>query len=153
MFRSDLYYRLAVLTIRTPSLKDRDDDLFLLAHHFLREAMTTTGNIVSGFSDEALEELRDHTWPGNLRELRNRIVQSLLRSSGSLVTRSDLNLVSTERRDAPETLHAARDKAERAVLESALSQTGWKMSSAAKRLKISRMTLYRLVEKHGLTRD
>jgi DNA-binding NtrC family response regulator len=153
VFRSDLYYRLAVLTIRTPSLKGRGEDLFLLADHFLREAMNTTGIVVSGFDAGALEGLRNHAWPGNLRELRNKILQALLRSSGPLITREDLNLAEHPGADLPESLHAARDKAEREALEKVLERTGWNMSSAAKRLKISRMTLYRLVEKHGLMRE
>lgn len=152
VFRSDLYFRLAVLTIRSPSLKDRGEDLFLLAKHFLQEAVTTTGITVSGFNEDALEELRGHNWPGNLRELRSRVLQAVLGSTGPWITRADLRLEEAGDPDSSESLHAARDVAERAALKSTLRHTSWNMSRAAKRLKISRMTLYRLVEKHRLTR-
>jgi DNA-binding NtrC family response regulator len=151
-FRSDLYFRLAVLTIRAPNLKDRGDDLLLLADHFLREAMTVTGVTVSGFSQSALDALRSQDWPGNLRELRNWILQAVLQSTGPWVTREDLYSERTGEQEPPPSLHTARDNAEHAVLKSTLNRTSWNMSAAAKRLKISRMTLYRLVEKHGLSR-
>lgn len=151
-FRSDLYFRLAVLTIRAPNLKDRGDDLLLLADHFLREAMTATGVTVSGFSESALDALRSHDWPGNLRELRNWVLQAVLQSTGPWITREDVHFERTGEQNPPASLHAARDKAEHAVLKTTLNRTSWNMSAAAKRLKISRMTLYRLVEKHGLSR-
>jgi transcriptional regulator of acetoin/glycerol metabolism len=76
----------------------------------------------------------------------------VLQSTGPWLTRDDLHLERTGELNFPASLHAARDKAEHAALKSTLNRTGWNMSAAAKRLKISRMTLYRLVEKHGLSR-
>lgn len=152
VFRSDLYSRLAVLTIDVPNLKHRGDDLFSLADYFLQEAVTETGITVSGFNEDALEALRDHSWPGNLRELRYRVFQAVLQSTGPWITREHLQFKEAGQREPPTSLQVARDKAERAVLKSTLHRTHWNMSEAAKRLKISRMTLYRLTEKHGLSR-
>jgi len=152
VFLSDLYSRLAALVIDVPKLKRRGDDLFLLADYFLQEAMTATGITVSGFNKNALEALRSHSWPGNLRELRYRVFQAVLQSSGPWITRDDLQLKHKGEQESPASLQVARDKAERAALKSTLHRTHWNMSEAAKRLKISRMTLYRLAEKHGLTR-
>jgi DNA-binding NtrC family response regulator len=154
-FRSDLYYRLAVLTVSTPNLKDRGDDVYALADHFLREATSLVGTAATGFGEDALEALRSHAWPGNLRELRNRIFQAALQSEGTSITRGDLHLEHLEevgQNNAALSLQDARDEAERETLESTLHRNRWNMSRAARNLKISRMTLYRLIEKHGLKR-
>jgi transcriptional regulator with PAS, ATPase and Fis domain len=91
-FREDLYYRLAVIPIRLPTLRERPEDIPLLAAHFLRRAAAPPGGRVEGFTDEALERLAQHRWPGNVRELENVIERAVTLARGPLVTASDLGL-------------------------------------------------------------
>jgi DNA-binding NtrC family response regulator len=93
-FREDLFFRLNVIRIHLPPLRERPDDLLALAHHFLRCFTRETGRPVRGFTDEALARIRSHAWPGNVRELHNTLERGVLMAEGSRVDAADLALPS-----------------------------------------------------------
>jgi transcriptional regulator with PAS, ATPase and Fis domain len=90
-FRLDLYYRLNVFPIQLPPLRDRKEDIPLLALHFVKKYSTITGKKIEGLSEKVMDELMAYNWPGNIRELENVMERSLLRASGSLVEQVHLN--------------------------------------------------------------
>jgi DNA-binding NtrC family response regulator len=157
-FRADLFYRLAVLVVRTPSLSLRGDDIDLLAKFFLEEAVAAVGAARDArFSDEALDALRRYAWPGNLRELRSCVFHAVIDSKGRIILPGDLSL-GEERGDGAsragprvESLQEARDQSEKRKLELALAINGSNITRTARDLNVSRMTLYRLMAKHGVS--
>ncbi len=149
-FRLDLFYRLQVLAIRVPSLRERGQDIVTLAQHFLSEFGGHNSTQAIGFSRSALARIEQYDWPGNLRELRNRVHQAALDCTGRYITPADLRLERRSGRRGAVTLQEAREAAELQVIRSALSRNGQNMVQAAKELQVSRMTLYRLMQKHGL---
>ena len=149
--RQDLFYRLNVLPLRVPSLRERRDDIPLLAQHFFRMFAKEKGARLMGFSQRALKALQDHSWPGNVRELINRVRSSMIMAQGRLIGPDDLGLGTADTVACRHDLQAARLKAEREAIDSSLEQAGRKVAVAARRLGVSRMTLYRLMDKHGLT--
>ena len=150
-FREDLFYRLAVLVVRTPALHDRAEDIEMLAQHFLADAARATAKV--GFTKDAFAAMRRHPWPGNLRELRSRIVQAVLQADGRYLTAADLELEGGSAVQEPvRSLQEARDAAEKKTLEFMLTRNRWNVSRTANELRISRMTLYRLLEKHHIER-
>jgi DNA-binding NtrC family response regulator len=149
-FRLDLFYRLQVLTINLPPLRARGEDISTLAQHFFDELARDNDSKAMGFSRAALAVMDQYDWPGNLRELRNRVHQAALYAQGPFITPADLRLERrTHRRDLV-TLQEAREAAEKDAIRSALRRTGQNMTRAAEQLQISRMTLYRLLQKHGV---
>jgi DNA-binding NtrC family response regulator len=152
-FREDLYYRLAVLPLEIPALRERRDDLPLLAEHFFRRYASEKSPRLHGFSHRALEAILDHAWPGNVRELINRVRRALVMADGRLITPDDLGLAAgsagaTTRGAAP--LDDARGRSERAALLESLERSGRNVSLAARELGVSRTTMYRLMHKHSL---
>jgi DNA-binding NtrC family response regulator len=152
-FRADLFYRLAVLTIRTPTLKSRGGDIELLAKHFLTQAIESTRAPILGFSEDALWFLGCLDWPGNVRELRSRVLQAVLACSGPLVTKADFESGSHFPSGSNTLLGDARLGTEKQTLERALAGNRWNVAATAQALGVSRMTLYRLLKRHGLSRD
>ena len=148
-FREDLFYRLAVVTIRLPSLRERSSDVPLLAKTFLRKFAVQNGRAVEDFNPKSLRALQQHFWPGNVRELENRIKRAVIMAEGRYVTPADLELA-----DGTEgnfrTLKEARETVERELIQQALQRHGGKISRAAEDLGISRPTFYELMEKLGL---
>jgi DNA-binding NtrC family response regulator len=152
-FREDLYYRLNVLHLRAPALRERKTDVELLARHFFAKFAAETRTSAKGFSRDALEVISRYDWPGNVRELMNRIRRAVLLSEGPYVIPSDLEL---ERRSLGRgfvTLDEARMAADREVIQSTLLRTRFNIARAAQELGVSRMTLYRLMEKYDIRRD
>jgi len=201
-FRADLYYRLSVLTLRTPALKDRGPDIERLALHFLHEAQQRFGAVPVGFSRAALTTLGWHPWPGNVRELRSRVYQAAIQCERRFIEPSELGFalpgdqpgarlddrpdgrptdqpaglgpdpardaaagpMSNRPSDRPSdrnggaappvggtrSLNAIRDQAEREAIQAALLRNLQNVRQAAADLQVSRMTLYRLMEKHGI---
>ncbi|HSF06648.1 MAG TPA: sigma 54-interacting transcriptional regulator [Methylomirabilota bacterium] len=155
-FRADLYHRLAVVTLSLPALRDRRDDVLLLAEHFLARACTDYGLPAKTLSADARDALVRYSWPGNIRELSNVMERVVLLGAGGQVTGAGLGLSESApaptpaRAPAPATLEAAVDEVERAHLLDALGATSWNVSQAAARLGISRNTLRYRIEKHGL---
>jgi len=148
-FREDLLYRLNVLTLRIPPLRERVEDIEPLAEHILHTHIHERLRPVKGFSRDALIAMRSHRWPGNVRELINRVRRALVISEGSLISPKDLDLEQVAGVGVC-TLDDARSRAERETLERALEVTSGNVSEAARRLGITRNTLYRLIQKHGL---
>jgi len=148
-FREDLLYRLNTVEIALPPLRDRREDIPLLAQHFLRRQAEHYGRAIEGFDDEALRGLLSHPWPGNVRELKHAVERAVLLCGGSRIQAEDLGL----RRRA-----AASDAFERMTLEEAdrllvgraLERTEGNVSRAAEELGISRGALYRRMEQYGL---
>lgn len=150
LFRADLFYRLQVLSIRVPSLRERGEDVWTLARHFLQQFQESHPTQAVGFNKDALAMLSLYDWPGNLRELRNRVHQAALYCDGTYITPTHLDL---ERRGSTRrglTLQEIREKAERQAIDAAVKRHHMNLTRAAEELAISRMTLYRMLEKHGL---
>ncbi|HYG30461.1 MAG TPA: PEP-CTERM-box response regulator transcription factor [Allosphingosinicella sp.] len=149
-FREDLYYRLAEIVVRIPTLAERHGDATLLAKHFLHLFSREMNPNVRGFSPGALQAINDWPWPGNVRELENRMKRAVIMADGKLITAEDLDLVSKEGDQLPINLKAAREEADRRVIRQALARTESNISSAARLLGISRPTLYDLLKQYGL---
>ena len=150
-FREDLFYRLNVLTLDVPPLRQRRDDLEELAWHFFEQFASERAPGVRGFSTRALQAVRDYDWPGNVRELINRVRRAMVMAEGRLVAPRDLGL-EAERSAVSEAaaLDEARIRAERDAIDASLQRAGRNVSLAARDLGVSRMTLYRLLAKHGI---
>ncbi len=151
-FREDLYFRLAVLVVKVPSLRERGDDSGLLAKEFLRRYGAQHGKRSLTFSPDALRAIDVHNWPGNVRELQNRVQRAVIMADGKRVTAGDLELTNVLDGLAPQTLREARESAEREIVQDALRRHRGKIASAALELGISRPTLYELMEKLGIAR-
>jgi len=151
-FREDLFYRLAVVQISLPSLRERDDDVVLLAKTFLRRfaAEHSRGGMV--FTPEAIRALREHNWPGNVRELQNRVRRAVIMTNGRRIAAADLELVASEVSRKIVTLREAREELEREMIDQALRRNNGKISAAAADLGVSRPTLYELFDKLGIKR-
>jgi len=152
-FRGDLFYRLNPITVRIPPLRDRGGDKLLLARHFLVQYAQEFARPVRGFSDDALAALAAHTWPGNIRELENRMKRAVLMSEQRLLSAADLELAPGTEDMTAYDLRSARSRAERDVVQRALARSNGTLATAARLLGISRPTLYTLLEAHGLSAD
>jgi two-component system NtrC family response regulator len=151
-FREDLYFRLAVVVLKLPPLRDRDQDVEVLAREFLRQFAAQSEKPVLSFSSDALRALKSHSWPGNVRELQNRIKRAVIMVDGKRVAASDLELTDGSEIVRATTLKEAREDVERELIEKALMKHSGKISSAATELGISRPTLYELMDKLGINR-
>ena len=149
-FREDLYYRLNVLPIDVPPLRERRDDLDMLAHHFFHAYAAEKSPRLKGFANDALRAMREHDWPGNVRELINRTRRALVLSEGRLIGAHDLGLALRPLNGGGGGLDASRIDAERAAIGASLERAGRNITHAARDLGVSRMTLYRLLAKHGI---
>ena len=150
-FRSDLYYRLNVLQVGTAPLRERSEDLPLLAQHFSRLYSLETGRRPRRFSEDALAAMAMHAWPGNVRELANRVRRGLVLAEGKQIEAQDLGL-ECARGDGPplSSLEVYKLCAERQAMCDALARYGDNLSVAARMLGVSRPTFYRLLHKHRL---
>ncbi|TCH96292.1 PEP-CTERM-box response regulator transcription factor [Roseococcus sp. SYP-B2431] len=150
-FRGDLLFRLNPMTVRVPPLRERGDDILLLARWFLARYSQEFQRRVRGFEDAAIQAMMAYSWPGNVRELGNRVQRAVLMAAGPLISAAELELVpgadpETENLD----LRAARGRAERETISRALARSHGGLSTAARLLGISRPTLYGLLATHGL---
>jgi len=151
-FREDLFYRLAVVQIQMPPLRDRDGDIPLLARAFLRRFAAQAAREGLTFDKEALHAMNSHPWPGNVRELENCVRRAVIMAEGKQITARDLGLTSAAVATAG-TLKAAREAVEREMIQRALRKHNGKISAAAAELDVSRPTLYELMDKLGIVRD
>ncbi|MFQ3596369.1 MAG: PEP-CTERM-box response regulator transcription factor [Sphingomonadaceae bacterium] len=148
-FREDLFYRIAEVTINIPPLRERGGDPILLANHFLRRFAQERGSAPLKLSPGAIAAINLHAWPGNIRELENRIKRAVIMADGPTVTAEDLDLAdSSETR--PVTLKESRAVSDRRAIEAALTAAGGSISAAAKTLGISRPTLYDMLRELGI---
>ncbi len=149
-FREDLFYRLNVLTLPVPPLRERRDDIGPLAHHFLQAAARDFGREVDGFTPGAMAALLRHRWPGNVRELMSVVRRAVVVGDGPLIEERALHGLD-ERPPVP-LAPAARPGSpeERSALLATLERTGENVTSAADELRVSRVTLYRMLRRHGI---
>jgi two-component system NtrC family response regulator len=148
-FRDDLYYRLAEIVVRIPSLKERPGDAALLGQYFMGRYARENGRSFQGFTPDAIAAMADWHWPGNVRELENRVKRAVIMAEGNRISAEDLDLANAEDESAC-TLKAAREAADRQAIRRALARSDGNMSQTAKLLGISRPTLYDLVKQYGL---
>jgi two-component system NtrC family response regulator len=152
-FREDLYFRLAVLVISLPPLRERGDDAVLLAQEFLQKYAAQNGKTNIAFVPETLRAINRHPWPGNVRELQNRIKRAVIMADSKRITEKDLELSTGIGFSSSTTLKEARENVEREMVQRALKRNLGRISSAAAELGISRPTLYELMEKLGISRE
>jgi transcriptional regulator with PAS, ATPase and Fis domain len=161
-FREDLYYRLNVLTTSLPPLRERLDDIELLAHHFLRQASAQFGREITGFTPGAMQMLCRHEWPGNVRELMSVVRRAVVIGDATLVAEADLIGLDSARRSQatapspspppspPPSRPRPGSEAEREVLLRTLADTQENITSTAQQLGVSRITLYRMLHRHAI---
>lgn len=150
-FRQDLYYRISEVTIQIPSLRDREGDVALIARMLLNRYSRQLGRPRLMLSAGALTALKMYPWPGNIRELENRLKRAAIMCESDQVTAQDLELEAVgELAVAPLNLRQAREHAERRAIQEALHYADGNISQAADLLGITRPTMYSLINKHGL---
>jgi transcriptional regulator with PAS, ATPase and Fis domain len=156
-FRADLFWRVNVITIDMPPLRQRASDIPALARHFLTQAAAQAGRTVEGFSPAALYALLRHPWPGNVRELQHAVERAVFLGRGSLVEPADLPAavlaagparVESPRSERP--LKQALAAPERQLIIDALERAGWRRDVAAQSLGINRTTLYKKLKRLGM---
>jgi two-component system NtrC family response regulator len=151
-FRQDLYYRLAVVDFCVPSLRERGEDILLLACYFLRRFNNTNNKGIKGFTKEALQALESYTWPGNVRELSNKVRRAVAMAEGAYLSAADLDLPITNTKTVKPPLsldEAIRQLRTHMIVEAVALYEG-NLSQAAKNLGLSRPTLYRFLRKLGM---
>jgi len=149
-FREDLFYRLNEFAVELPPLRDRRDDVIVIANDQLLKLASEMRRPVRGFTAEAVAAMTAYDWPGNVRELQNRLKRAVVTAKTRKLTAADLDL-EAPREEAPrETLQEVRGRAERAAIENAIALSGGNISNAAKILKISRPKLYTLLRRHEI---
>ncbi len=150
IFRDDLYYRLAEVTVAIPSLIERTGDAVLLSQHFVARFAREMNPSIKGMSTSALTAIDQWKWPGNVRELENRVKRAVIMADGKFVTANDLDFGDEDNDELLLNLKAAREAADRKAIKRAISRTEGNISSAAKLLGISRPTLYDLLKQYDL---
>jgi len=161
-FREDLFYRLNVVPIRVPSLRERQEDIPMLVTHFSEGMVAREGSAPRVFSDAAMERLKTLTWPGNVRELRNTVERLLILTDGSEITSDDVDLLTISRARsvdpgrellALDNFSAFKEEAERAYIVGKLRANDWNVAETARRIEMPRSNLYKKIEKYGLVRE
>ncbi len=149
-FREDLYYRINVVCIMMPRLADRGEDIEDIALHYFAKFARAHNRSLRGFSKAAMEALLAYSWPGNVRELVNRVQRAAVMAEGRFIQPEDLGFERDGQHDGMMTLQAARAAAEQLMIRRALSQARNQVARAAVLLGVSRVTLYRLIEKYKI---
>jgi DNA-binding NtrC family response regulator len=148
-FREDLFFRLNTVEIHLPPLRERRDDIPLLAGHFLKQFAARYRRPVTGFSPDGMRALLAYSWPGNIRELGHAIERATLLAEGEAVTAADLSFrAATD--TAPKLDEMSLEEVERALITKALARHDGNVSLAAQALGLSRSALYRRLQRHGL---
>ncbi len=151
-FREDLYFRLGVVVISMPSLREREGDIPLLATAFLQRYVEENKKKLKGFNPQAIRTMETHGWPGNIRELENRVKRAVIMADGMKVTPADLELTSRYAKYEGQGLKEAREGLEREFIQRALAKNKGNLTRTATDLGISRPTLYELLDKLGIER-
>lgn len=161
-FRKDLFYRLNVVPIRVPSLRERQEDIPMLVTHFSEGMVAREGSAPRVFSDAAMERLKTLTWPGNVRELRNTVERLLILCDGSEITSDDVDSFTISRARsvdpgrellALDNFSAFKEEAERAYIVGKLRVNDWNVAETARRIEMPRSNLYKKIERYGLVRE
>src|SRR5262249_48309325 len=155
-FRRDLFFRLQVVEIRVPPLRERRDDIPVLAEHFLKRFVRETGRKIKGFTPAAIKKMVEYHWPGNVRELRNVVERTVALGTGPMLDAADIWLSSVDL-DGPAPAEAvyqpmSLEEIERLHIERTLQHTDWNKSQAATILNIERSTLDRKIKLYDLKR-
>ena len=149
-FREDLYYRLAVVTVNLPALRERGEDVLLLAKAFLQRYAAENGKPLPVLNQPVTRALRTHGWPGNVRELENRIKRAVIMAEGKRLKPEDLELASSFAKYDRGGLKEAREALEKDMVQRSLARNRGNITHTATELGISRPTLYELMEKLGI---
>ncbi|GKT07878.1 PEP-CTERM-box response regulator transcription factor [Desulforhabdus sp. TSK] len=149
-FREDLYYRLGVVVISLPPLREREGDVVFLAQGFLEKCIGDNKKKIKGFTAQALRMIESYSWPGNVRELENRIRRAVIMTGGAMLTPADLELDSTYSQYAGKGLKEARNALEKDFILNAMTKHQGNITRVAAELGISRPTLYELMGKLGI---
>jgi two-component system NtrC family response regulator len=149
-FREDLYYRLSEIVVAIPPLRERHGDAALLAHAFMNRFSQREGRSIRGFSQDALDAIEAHSWPGNVREMENYVKRAVIMAEGSQIGIEDLGLQAPAGHPEPLNLRQVRDEAERTAIIKVLSRVDGNIAEAAHLLGVSRPTLYDLIKRHNL---
>jgi two-component system NtrC family response regulator len=153
-FREDLYYRLAVVPIPLPPLREREDDIRLLAHFFLHRYAEQSDKDGVTFEPDAIRAISKHTWPGNVRQLENCVRRAVIMAQGKRITVRDLELpASASGKSDSMSLKDAREQLERDMILAALRKHSGKIAPTANELGVSRPTLYDLMDKLGIAKE
>ncbi len=152
-FREDLFYRVSEITLNIPPLREREEDVIILAQYFLHQYANDYKRNIKSFSSDAISAVKLHRWPGNIRELQNKIKSAVIMATGSQVTAFDLGFFeqSNEEYKLSLNLREVREKAETLAIQKAYALSEGNMSKTAELLGITRPTLYSLIEKYTLT--
>ena len=145
-FREDLYYRLNVVNVTVPPLRDRDDDLSLLAKFFLSKEVEAMGRKIKGFSKSALVAMKKYRWPGNVRELENRIKKAVVLAEKPLITAEDLDIRSEDVEDIVP-LSEAKERFQIRYINMVLAKNGGNRTKTARDLGVDPRTIFRHLEK------
>jgi two-component system NtrC family response regulator len=153
-FREDLYYRIGVISLHLPPLRDRGDDILLIANYFLKRFSASLSKKVKVFSPAAIEYLKHYEWPGNVREIENKVQSAVIMSDTAFIEPHDLGFsekpVDNRKSFSGLNLKTAKDVVEKEILSAAMGQYNGNMSKIAESLGISRPTLYDLLKKHDI---
>jgi len=158
-FREDLYYRLNVITLKVPALRDRKDDIPLLAEHFLKMFTEKNNKSIKGFTPQAMDRLIRHHWPGNVREMMNMVESAVVLSGADYISERDLPLLPVEAPAQPQEALSPDlplddlplDQVERSTILKTLETSGGNKSEASRRLGITRVTLHKKLKKYGVS--
>jgi two-component system NtrC family response regulator len=151
-FREDLYYRVGEIVISIPPLRDRDEVVVLLARTFLNQYKEEYGNKIKGFSEDAIEAMLAHPWPGNIRELQNKLKSAVVLAEGNVINADDLSLIAKKSDEGTVVLNLreVREQAESKAIRRAYHQSEQNISRTAELLGVTRPTLYSLIDKYHL---
>ncbi|HKE45096.1 MAG TPA: PEP-CTERM-box response regulator transcription factor [Steroidobacteraceae bacterium] len=152
-FRQDLYFRISEVTVQIPPLREREGDVLVIAQHLLADRARRHGRALRGFSEDAVRALQAYAWPGNIRELENKVNGAVIMAEGKQVSAADLGLSDNDQRSEYLNLRIARQRAETQAIRRALAVAAGNVSKAAELLGITRPTLYDLMEKNDLGTD
>ncbi len=150
-FREDLFYRLNVITIEIPPLRERREDILLLANHFLKKFSEENEKEIIGFSKIAIDFFMGYEWSGNVRELENFIEHAVVVCSSKIIDIDDLPIPLTSS-PSPRYKNKTLREVEKAHIEDVLEETGWNISKASSILGISRLTLYNKIKEYGISK-
>ncbi len=148
-FRDDLYYRLNVITIHLPPLRERKEDIPLLCQHFLHKYTLKEGKKITKFSPDAMQSLMDFDWPGNVRQLENAISHAVILAQGEIIRRRHLPRFLKEGDE--EAVPSSLAETERRLILRVLKEASWNKHEAARRLRVSRSTLYSKIRRYKLS--